>query len=103
MTSPPTPTPSAPTRDPGLRERTLSETLPPYRVILHDDDVNEMGHVVRALLASVPELDVRGATAIMLETHLRGRADVIACPLERAELYRDRLKSHGLTATIERV
>ena len=103
MTSPPTPTPSAPTRDPALRERTLSETLPPYRVILHDDDVNEMAHVVRALLASVPELDVRGATAIMLEAHLRSRADVIACPLERAELYRDRLKSHGLTATIERV
>ena len=44
---------------------------------------------------------MRGATAIMLEAHLRGRADVIACPLERAELYRDRLKSHGLTATIE--
>ena len=105
MTSPPTPTPSAPARDPSTRERerTLDETLPPYRVILHDDDVNEMGHVVRALLASVPELDVRGATAIMLEAHLQGRAEVIACPLERAELYRDRLESHGLTATIERV
>ena len=103
MTSPPTPTPSAPTRDPALRERTLSETLPPYRVILHDDDVNEMGHVVRALLASVPELDVRDATAIMIEAHLKGHAQVIACPLERAELYRDRLESHGLTATIERV
>ena len=102
MTSPPTPTPSAPVRDPAPRERTLDETLPPYRVILHNDDVNEMGHVVRALLASVPELDVRGATEIMLTAHLQGRAAVIACPLERAELYRDRLESHGLTATIER-
>ena len=103
MTSPPTPTPSAPARDPATRERTLDETLPPYRVILHNDDVNEMGHVVRALLASVPELSVRDATAIMLEAHLQGRANVIACPLERAELYRDRLESHGLAATIERV
>ncbi len=103
MTSPHTPTPSAPVRDPARRERTLDETLPPYRVILHDDDVNEMGHVVRALLASVPELDVRGATEIMLTAHLQGRAEVIACPLERAELYRDRLESRGLTATIERV
>lgn len=101
--APPSPAPAAPTRDPAQRERELSETLPPYRVILHNDDVNEMGHVVRALLASVPELDLRAATAIMLEAHLRGRAEVIACPLERAELYRDRLKSHGLTATIERV
>ena len=102
MTSPPPPTPSAPARDPATRERTLRETLPPYRVILHDDDVNEMGHVVRALLSSVPDLSVRDATSIMLEAHLKGRAEVIACPLERAELYRDRLESHGLTATIER-
>ncbi|MDE2696426.1 MAG: ATP-dependent Clp protease adaptor ClpS [Chloroflexota bacterium] len=103
MTSPPTgPTPSAPTRDPEVRERPLSETLPPYVVVLHNDDHNEMGHVVRALLASVPELDTERAMAIMIEAHLRGRAEVIACPRERAELYRDRLESHGLTATIER-
>ena len=100
MTSP---TPAAPTRDPELRERPLDATLPPYRVVLHDDDVNEMGHVVRALLASVPELAAERATEIMIEAHLQGRADVIACPLERAELYRDRLESFGLTATIEKV
>ena len=110
MTTPsptaPPPAPPAPgpaVADPDVRERTLSETLPPYRVLLHNDDVNEMAHVVRALLASVPELDTARATAIMLEAHLRGQAEVIACPLERAELYRDRLESFGLTATIERV
>ncbi len=103
MTSPPTPTPSAPVRDPEVRERSLSETLPPYRVVLHNDDVNEMGHVVRALLDSVPELDTERAMAIMIEAHLNGRAEVIACPRERAELYRDRLETFGLTATIERV
>lgn len=103
MTSPPPPTPSAPTRDPEVRERPLSETLPPYRVVLHNDDHNEMGHVVRALLTSVPELDTERAMAIMIEAHLNGRAEVIACPRERAELYRDRLESFGLTATIERV
>ena len=103
MTSPPTPTPSAPIRDPEVRERSLSETLPPYRVVLHNDDVNEMGHVVRALLDSVPELDTERAMAIMIEAHLNGRAEVIACPRERAELYRDRLETFGLTATIERV
>ena len=102
MTSPPAPTPSAPARDPEARERPLSATLPPYVVVLHNDDVNEMAHVVRALLASVPELDAERATAIMIAAHLHGRAEVITCPLERAELYRDRLESHGLTATIER-
>ncbi len=31
-------------------------TLPPYAVILHDDDHNEMGYVVGALLKSVNSL-----------------------------------------------
>ncbi len=94
--------PEAPAETPAARPRSLQETLPPYRVVLHNDDVNEMGHVVRALLASVPELDEERATAVMLAAHLHGKADVISCPLERAELYRDRLETHGLTATIER-
>ncbi len=87
---------------PGQYEKALRETLPPYRVVLHDDDVNEMGHVVHALLASVPELDERRATEVMVVAHTQGQADVITCPLERAELYRDRLKTFGLSATVER-
>jgi ATP-dependent Clp protease adaptor protein ClpS len=87
---------------PEERTRTVDELLPPYRVILHNDNVNDMGHVVRALLASVPELTTERAAEIMLEAHNHGQAEVIRCPLERAELYRDRLESYGLTATIER-
>ena len=37
-----------------------------------------------------------------MEAHNHGRAVVIVCPLELAELYRDRLQSKGLTATIEK-
>ena len=88
-----------------LREtvlRSLEETLPPATVVLHNDDVNSMDGVVHALLVSVPELEMERAVEVMLTAHLRGEADVIACPLERAELYRDRLESHGLTATIRR-
>jgi ATP-dependent Clp protease adaptor protein ClpS len=94
------------TTQPGVtleeHTRTLDEILPPYRVILHNDDVNDMAHVVRALLVSVPELTSERAAEIMLEAHNHGEAEVIRCPLERAELYRDRLESHGLTATVER-
>jgi ATP-dependent Clp protease adaptor protein ClpS len=75
--------------------------LPPYHVILHNDDVNEMGYVVRSLLRCVPGLSREQATAIMLEAHHHGQAVVTTCPLELAELYRDRLESCGLTATIE--
>jgi ATP-dependent Clp protease adapter protein ClpS len=88
---------------PVERPQPLDALLPPHRVVLHNDDVNEMGHVVRALLVSVPELTSEQAVHIMLEAHEHGQAEVIRCPLERAELYRERLESHGLTATIERV
>lgn len=88
---------------PSGRTEEAVVVLPPYRVILHNDDHNSMDHVVRALLRAVPELATERAVEVMLEAHSAGRAEVIVCPLERAELYRDRLESQGLTATIERV
>ena len=84
------------------RAREWKDLLPPYAVILHNDDVNEMGYVVQSLLRSVPDLSPEQATEVMLEAHNHGRAVVIICPLEMAELYRDRLESCGLTATIEK-
>src|SRR5438309_3832497 len=75
--------------------------LPPYSVILHNDDHNDMIYVVQSLIKSVPNLGTSKAVWIMLEAHNRGRAVVTTCPLELAELYRERLESFGLTATIE--
>ncbi|MDA0301220.1 MAG: ATP-dependent Clp protease adaptor ClpS [Chloroflexi bacterium] len=83
-------------------EETVRTALPPATVVLHNDDVNSMDHVVQSLLDSVPELEPERAVEVMLAAHEHGEADVIACPLERAELYRDRLERHGLTATIRR-
>lgn len=83
------------------RERTRPRALDPYAVILHNDDVNSMDHVVRSLTRSVPGIGITKAIKIMLEAHNHGRAVVIVCPLEPAELYRDRLESCSLTATIE--
>ncbi len=85
---------------PEVRRR--EQLLPPYMVILHNDDVNDMGHVVLALLKSVPDLTTERAVEIMMTAHLHGQAVVIVCPLELAELYRERLEGQGLTATIEK-
>ena len=82
-------------------ERRMS-LIPRYRVLLHNDDFNEMGYVVRALQKSVPTLSREAAEAIMLEAHEEGVATVVVCPLELAELYRDRLRTFKLTSTIER-
>lgn len=81
----------------------LRDVLPPYSVILHNDDVNSMDFVVAALLKSVETLSSDEAVSIMLEAHNTGRAVVITCPLEHAELYRDRLRPFRLGVTIEKV
>ena len=81
------------------RQRT--ELLPPYKVILFDDDENEMMYVAFALLKSVNSLSVQEAQRIMLTAHLTGSAVVIVCPKEAAEYYQERLLSYNLTATIE--
>ena len=42
--------------------------LPPWSVILHNDDHNDMIHVVRSLMKSVPNLGTPRAT----QDHVRG-------------------------------
>jgi ATP-dependent Clp protease adaptor protein ClpS len=74
----------------------------PYKVLLHNDDHNDMMYVVTAILKSVPQLSQEQAFSIMEEAHQQGVAVVIVCPLEHAEMYRDRLQSCGLTASIEK-
>src|SRR2546423_13829164 len=79
-----------------------AKLLPPYRVVLHDDDYNEMNYVVFVLLHSINNLSQPEAEHIMLTAHLTGSATAAICPKEIAEFYQERLISYGLTATIER-
>jgi ATP-dependent Clp protease adaptor protein ClpS len=78
-----------------------TKLLPPYKVLIHNDDYNEMEYVVFALLHSVNCLSVQEAERIMLTAHLTGKAVVVVCPKEVAEYYQERLLSYNLTATIE--
>ena len=92
----------APTRRPDLEWETLRRLLPPYNVILHNDDVNDMVWVIQSLLICVPSLSQDEAFDIMMQAHTHGEALVITCPLEQAELYRERLEGRRLTATIRK-
>lgn len=90
--------------DPLTRQEPVidQQILPPWHVILHNDDFNTMNYVVLCLQRTVPGMDEQRATQIMLEAHNHGQAIVTTCPLELAELYRDRLEGFQLTATVER-
>ena len=59
---------------PDIGTEPKHEILPPWSVILHNDDHNEMFYVVRSLIKCVPNLGTTRATKIMLEAHNRGKA-----------------------------
>lgn len=76
--------------------------LPPFRVLLHNDDVNTDVFVMVTLmeLAALPK---QRAAEVTLEAHRTGVALVTVTHKERAELYRDQFASKRLTVTIEPV
>jgi ATP-dependent Clp protease adaptor protein ClpS len=82
--------------------RLRAKLLPPYKVVLYDDDVNEMTYVIFVLLHCINNLSPADAQDIMLTAHLTGQAIAAVCPKELAECYQERLLSYGLTATIEK-
>ncbi len=83
----------------SVRQRT--RLLPPYKVILFNDDYNDMDYVVAVLLHTINNLSQQEAEHIMLTAHLTGSAVVVVCPKEIAEYYQEQLLGYGLTATIE--
>ena len=74
--------------------------LPPYRVLLHNDDVNEVQQVIAWLTELTPLAHAR-AVEVTLEADVRGVSLVIVTHRELAELYRDQLRTRRLTVTIE--
>lgn len=82
------------------RMRTPTGQLPQFRVLLHNDDVNEMLFVVGTVmeLAALPK---EKAILVALEADSTGVALVLVTHKERAELFQDQFTSKGLTVTIE--
>jgi ATP-dependent Clp protease adaptor protein ClpS len=76
------------------------QPLPPWKVLLHNDDVNAVDFVVETIVALTP-LNLDAAVQRTLEAHKLGVALLLTTHKERAELYRDQFKSKGLTVTIE--
>jgi ATP-dependent Clp protease adaptor protein ClpS len=76
------------------------ELLPPWKVLLHNDDKNDVEFVVLTIVELTP-LDEQAAKIRMLEAHETGVALLLVTHKERAELYKDQFESKGLTVTIE--
>lgn len=76
------------------------DKLPPFRVLLHNDDVNDMVHVVETL-ELLTTLSRQQSYKVMLEAHTRGVALVTVTHKERAELYREQFMTRSLVSSIE--
>ncbi len=78
-----------------------ARTEPPWNVVLHNDWENSMPKVVYVLVKIIPGMTIKKAALIMYEAHANGQAVVKSCHKELAELYEQRLRAKGLTASIE--
>ena len=76
------------------------QQLPPWKVLLHNDEKNEIMFVVRTIM-ELTALGEQTAKLRTLEAHTTGVALLLTTHKERAELYRDQFQSKGLTVTIE--
>lgn len=77
-----------------------ADRLPPYKVLLHNDDHNEMNYVAETILELTPLKEFE-AVRKTFEAHQRGVSLLLTTHRERAELYRDQFKAKGLTVTVE--
>lgn len=98
--TPPAPSPVQSTSRSPQKSPPKVDKLPPYRVLLHNDDHNDVVYVAETLVLVTP-LGKREAVSVMLAAHTRGVALVCVTHKERAELIRDQLRSRGLSSTIE--
>jgi ATP-dependent Clp protease adaptor protein ClpS len=76
------------------------QILPPWKVLLHNDDVNDYMFVVETIVMLTP-LNEQDAVERMKEAHETGTSLIMTTHRERAELVQQQFASRGLTVTIE--
>lgn len=96
---------SAAVAEPKVRQKPASKPqppkpLPPWKVLLHNDDKNEFMYVIVTIVELTP-LDTDTAVMRTTEAHKKGLSLLLVTHKERAELYQEQFASKGLVVTIE--
>ena len=76
------------------------QPLPQFKVLLHNDDVNDMGYVVGTIVELTP-LGKQEAEQRTVEANDTGVSLILITHKERAELYQEQFTSKKLVVTIE--
>lgn len=93
---------------PGIETRTDQATAlePPWRVMVHNDDVTPFDFVIHVLV-TIFKLSQEIAEHVTLTAHLTGQAHVVTRPKREAEMlvakahFAARLEDYPLTFTVE--
>jgi ATP-dependent Clp protease adaptor protein ClpS len=80
--------------------RPRARRLPPWNVLLHNDDVNDMLYVADTI-TELTSLNRHDAVLRMLEAHNKGIALLLSTHREHAELLCEQFVSKHLTVTAE--
>ena len=80
--------------------RPRARRLPPWNVLLHDDDVNDMVYVAETI-TELTSLNRHDAVHRMLDAHNKGIALLLTTHREHAELLCEQFASKHLTVTAE--
>jgi ATP-dependent Clp protease adaptor protein ClpS len=86
---------------PREKEEQQTKGLPPYNVILLDDDTHSFGYVIYMLKTLFGYPLTRGYR-MAVEVHTTGRAVVATMNLEQAELKREQIHAFGPDPLIPR-
>ncbi len=76
------------------------DKLPPYKVLLHNDDVNDVEFVIRSVM-QIASMPTPQAIKVTFEAHRTGVALVTVTHKERAELLVEQFRSRKLISTME--
>ena len=76
-------------------------TLPPWKVILHNDDVNTAEFVTEKV-QEIVHLPEHEAVTKVLKAHEEGRALLTSTHKEKAELFVEQFTSYKIEATMEK-
>jgi ATP-dependent Clp protease adaptor protein ClpS len=91
---------SSPTAEP-MTAPPQTRMLPPYHVILLDDDDHTYDYVIE-MLTRLFHIDRQRAYGMACEVDSAGRVVVFTGPLEQAELKQDQIHSYGRDWRLER-
>lgn len=78
------------------------EQMPPYKIILHNDEINTAEYVVNKV-QEITKLEEEIAAKRVIEAHQKGQAPLLTTHKEKAELFVEMFGSCKITVTMEKV